>query len=81
MDLEVGWVRTPKTEKSVKNRIFQKSLKTVWKWFIIVFWVQKPLKINSRPKGDSMGCLSQFSKNWRKWPNFDDRIWYLGPQN
>ena len=81
MDLEVGWVRTPKIEKSVKNRIFQKSLKTVWKRFIIVFWVWKPLKINSRPKGDSMGCLSQFSKNWRKWPNFDDRIWDLGPQN
>ena len=81
MGLEVGWVRTPKTEKSVKNRIFQKPLKTVWKWFIIVFWVQKPLKINSRPKRASMENLCQFSKNRRKWPNFDDRIWDLRPQN
>ena len=75
--------RQPGSEhvRDPKNRIFPKLLKMAWKWFIIVFWAQKPLKINSRPKGASMGCLSQFPKNWPKWPNFDDRIWDLGPQN
>ena len=75
--------RQPGSEhvRDPKNRIFPKLLKMTWKRFKTVNWVQKPLKINSRPKRASMEYLCQFSKNRRKWPNFDDRIWDLRAQN